>query len=268
MIQIKDLSGIIFSCFSNVNRVGEPFFKEHVLCYVLSGEIDTFDGSKSQIFKAGELFLYKRNTLGRFIKYPSNGLPYKSVSFVLDKEFLMKLNDGKKNGRRSVDQGVARVFRIPTGVLLENFLQSLLPYFDESIPEGLMDLKKQEAVLLILKNSPQLRDVIFDYTDPGKIDLEAFMNQNYKFNVELSKLAYLTGRSLATFKRDFEKIFHTSPHRWIKSRRLQEAHYLLVKEDKKPNDIYLEMGFETLAHFSYAFKKHFGKNPSALINKG
>ncbi len=36
------------------------------------------------------------------------------------------------------------------------------------------------------------------------------MNEHYRFNVDLPRFAYLTGRSLATFKRDFEKIYHTS----------------------------------------------------------
>ncbi|MDQ0640302.1 AraC-like DNA-binding protein [Pedobacter sp. W3I1] len=264
MIKRKDLSGVIFSCFSAKSRVGEPFFKEHLLCYVLSREIETFDGSTYHTFKAGELFLYKRNTLGKFLKYPSNGLPYKSISFVLDRDFLMEYNVGRKSERREGNQVVKAIFPVPTDSLLTNFLHSLSVWFDETIPEALINLKKQEAVLLLLKNYPDLANVLFDYADPGKIDLEAFMNQNFKFNIAISQLAYLTGRSLATFKRDFEKKFHMSPHRWIKTRRLQEAYYLISKRGRRPNDIYIEVGFETLAHFSHAFKKHFGENPSAL----
>lgn len=35
------------------------------------------------------------------------------------------------------------------------------------------------------------------------------MRQHFRFNVELKQLAYLTGRSLATFKRDFEASLNT-----------------------------------------------------------
>ncbi len=33
-------------------------------------------------------------------------------------------------------------------------------------------------------------------------------------------------------------------------------------------DLYLEVGFENLAHFSYAFKKQFGYSPTALTRPG
>ncbi|WP_311948720.1 helix-turn-helix domain-containing protein [Mucilaginibacter terrae] len=33
---------------------------------------------------------------------------------------------------------------------------------------------------------------------------------------------------------------------------------------KNPNEVYLEVGFEDLSHFSFAFKKEFGKTPSEV----
>jgi AraC-like DNA-binding protein len=82
--------------------------------------------------------------------------------------------------------------------------------------------------------------------------------------VALSRFAYLTGRSLATFKRDFEKLFRTSPSRWLQQRRLQEAHYLLKEKGLSPSDVYTEVGFEDLSHFSFAFKKAYGVAPSRV----
>ena len=87
------------------------------------------------------------------------------------------------------------------------------------------------------------------------------MNQSYQFNVKLDRFAYLTGRSLATFKRDFEKIFNTPPRKWLQKRRLQRAHYLIVNEGKMASDIYFDLGFEDLTHFSHAFKREYGYSP-------
>jgi len=85
------------------------------------------------------------------------------------------------------------------------------------------------------------------------------------FNVTLKQFSYLTARSLSTFKRDFKKTFNTTPQRWLTQKRLELAHYKLLEENKKPVDIYYEVGFEDLSHFSYAFKKHFGYTPTELI---
>ena len=127
--------------------------------------------------------------------------------------------------------------------------------------KALEKVKIQEGILLLLQLHPGLKDVLFDFTDPHKINLEAFMNQSYQFNVKLDRFAYLTGRSLATFKRDFEKIFNTPPRKWLQKRRLQRAHYLIVNEGKTASDIYLDVGFEDLTHFSHAFKKEYGYSP-------
>ncbi|WP_295676526.1 helix-turn-helix domain-containing protein [uncultured Mucilaginibacter sp.] len=105
---------------------------------------------------------------------------------------------------------------------------------------------------------------MFDFSEPGKIDLEAFMNKNFHFNVEFNRFAYLTGRSLATLKRDFEKLFNTTPGRWLQHRRLQEAHYLIKEKGKAPSDVYIDVGFEDLSHLSFAFKKLYGLAPGRI----
>ena len=92
------------------------------------------------------------------------------------------------------------------------------------------------------------------------------MNRNFKFNVSVERFAYLTGRSLSAFKRDFKATFNETPNRWIVKKRLQEAYFLIDKKKKKPSEIYLDLGFEALSHFSFAFKKQFRLTPSELSN--
>ncbi len=64
------------------------------------------------------------------------------------------------------------------------------------------------------------------------------MQEHYRYNVELKQLAYLTGRSLSTFKRDFEKISHVTPNKWLVQRRLQEAQFL-IRDKKEKTSRYL-----------------------------
>ncbi|HEV2481618.1 MAG TPA: AraC family transcriptional regulator, partial [Puia sp.] len=71
-----------------------------------------------------------------------------------------------------------------------------------------------------------------------------------------------TGRSLAGFKRDFQKTFGMSPRQWLLEKRLTEARHLIERKNKRPSGIYLDLGFESLSHFSHAFKKKFGKAPT------
>ena len=153
--------------------------------------------------------------------------------------------------------------------LIENFITSLRPYIntDGKIDAYFFDNKRSELLLILLKAQPELANIFFDFSSPEKIDLEEFMNRNYTFNISLDRFAYLTGRSLTSFKRDFERIFHDTPSHWLMQKRLHEAHFQLSKNGKKATDIYLDLGFEDLSHFSYAFKKQFGVAPTELSGR-
>ncbi|WP_197933121.1 helix-turn-helix domain-containing protein [Spirosoma aureum] len=91
------------------------------------------------------------------------------------------------------------------------------------------------------------------------------MDKNFMFNMTMEKFGYLTGRSLTTLKRDFKKAFNTTPQKWLTQKRLERAHYQLTRKKRKPVEVYFEVGFESLSHFSFAFKKQFGYSPDSLI---
>lgn len=93
------------------------------------------------------------------------------------------------------------------------------------------------------------------------------MERHFMFNMTMDRFGYLTGRSLATFRRDFKKMYHTTPQKWLTEKRLQLAHYELSEKKRKPIDVYSEVGFENLSHFSSAFKNYFGYPPNSLFNK-
>jgi AraC family transcriptional regulator, exoenzyme S synthesis regulatory protein ExsA len=143
----------------------------------------------------------------------------------------------------------------------------LLPYYrgGGKIDAQFSDIKREELLIILLQNQPELAGIFFDYGAPEKINLEEFMNRNYTFNVSTERFAYLTGRSLSGFKRDFKTTFNDTPGHWLVQKRLQEAHFLMEKKGKKPSEIYLDLGFEDLSHFSFAFKKLFGLAPTELI---
>jgi AraC-like DNA-binding protein len=84
----------------------------------------------------------------------------------------------------------------------------------------------------LLKNDPSLAAIFFNFGAPQKIDIEAFMSRNYRFNVPLERFAFLTGRSLSAFKRDFQQIYNDTPRRWLTKKRLDEAYFLSASKAK------------------------------------
>lgn len=256
---------IVYSCYYHVNRQGEQFVAEHFFSYQMTGTLTINDGHHNHIFRPGDFRFIRRNQLAKYVKEPPPNGEFKSLSIVLDQEALREVS--REYGFTAGTHATERpILVLPPHPLYKGYMDSLLPYLDLSKENhsALLSLKVKEAILLLMKVHPSLKDQLFDFNEPGKIDLEAFMQQNFHFNVGLNRFAYLTGRSLATFKRDFEKIFHISPSRWLLQRRLEEAYYLIKERGRKPSDVYVDVGFEDLSHFSFAFKNAYGVAPSRV----
>jgi AraC-like DNA-binding protein len=261
----KKLPHILYSCNSHKSREGEQFIPEHVFGYTLSGSSEVYLGGKSYSFKEGDFRFFRKNQLSKYIKYPPPGGEYRSITIVMDQNALRSMSEELNLHAEQPYTGEGALHLKPNN-LFKNYIGSITPYLDSNydVSDVLTNLKVKEAVMILLQTNPELKDLLFDFSEPGKVDLEAYMNEHFKFNVGLNRFAYLTGRSLATFKRDFERIFHTSPNRWLQQKRLHDAYYLIKEKGLKVSDVYMEVGFKDFSHFSFAFKKAYGITPSKL----
>ncbi|MFT3795206.1 helix-turn-helix domain-containing protein [Flavobacterium sp.] len=255
---------IKLSCYDDKFFKSDIMFEHHMLVWFLSGQTKIVQADATYLFKKGDIFLIPRNQLATIINYPENGEPHQTVVMHLTsarlRDFYAKVTTA------SNPVGVQKIYRYSNHPLLESFLSSVVPYFDlQSLPENIASLKITEAISILRSIDPGIDNVLANFEEPGKVDLARFMDQHFMFNLPLEKFSYLTGRSLTTFKRDFNKIFRTTPQRWLTQKRLELAHYQFVEKNKKPIDVCYEVGFENLSHFSFAFKKHFGYSPTQLI---
>ena len=215
----------------------------------------------------GEMLLIQKNQLGEITKTPVDDEEYQTIVISLKEDFLRQIavDEHIETGQKYL--GPPNIL-IPGNEFLRAFFQSVIPYVrnpDEKITATLGMLKVKEVVLLLLHSMPQLKEFFFGFSEPYKMDLEKFMQSNFHYNIPIEQFARLTGRSLAGFKRDFQKIFGMAPRHWLQERRLAEARHLIESRNKKPSAIYLDLGFESLSHFSHSFKKKFGKAPTEWI---
>lgn len=258
------IPGVIFYAYLSAQRKDKvSFLENNTLVLVASGEFMLETSGQKVTMHKGEMLLIGKNQLATITKTPLPGEAYETIVISLQEDMLRQIaleeqitTPEKYNGPRNV--------LIPPTDFLRGYFQSVLPYVrnpEASLADDMGILKVKEGVKLILHAMPGLRSLLFDFSEPHKIDLEKFMRSNFHFNIPVEKFAQLTGRSLASFKRDFKKIFGAAPKQWLMDRRLTEARYLLEKS-RKPSDIYLDLGFESLSHFSRAFSGKFGIAPS------
>lgn len=238
-------------------------FDQHMLVWFISGETKIVQADASYFFRKGDIFLIPRNQLATIINYPKNGEPHKTVVMHLSTERLKTLYAGLNVKLKSSSQ--QKIYCYNNHPLLESCLASLIPYFElKELPGDIASLKITEAFTILRAIDRSIDNVLANFEEPGKIDLAAYMEKNFMFNLPIKKFGYLTGRSLTTFKRDFSRAFNSTPQRWLTQKRLELAHYQLAENRKKPIDVCYETGFENLSHFSYAFKKRYGYAPTAI----
>ncbi len=265
-IQNKN-ADIVLSCVEDKIYKGEILLEHHSLVRIISGEMKVVQADHTFTVGSGDVLLFPRNQLSSIIKYPKDGRIFKSVLITLTSDRLQEFY--LKNRVSLSKPSSLQIMTFDKHPLLESFFASLMPYFDleDQLPPEIETLKITEAISVFRSIDKQVDSLLADFSDPGKINLAAFMEKNFMFNLSLEKFGYLTGRSIATFNRDFRKVFHTPPQKWLTQKRLELAHYQLTEKNRKPVDVYIEAGFENLSHFSFAFKKHFGYTPTKLTEQ-
>jgi AraC-like DNA-binding protein len=257
----------ITSCYIGPHISPENFVAEHFFLHLAKGVMNGYDGHKDYTLNAGEFCLVRKNHLARYNKQKEND-EFEKVIIILDEPFLKQFQ--QKHKVKTVGAAGNDAFiRIKKNELIGNFLQSLKLYYNKqgAISNSFADLKREELLLILLQVQPELAHILFDFGIPQTIDLESFMNRNFRFNVAIQRFAFLTGRSLTRFKYDFKKVFNDTPSRWLIRKRLEEAYFLMDKKGRRASEVYLEVGFEDLSHFSFAFKKSFGFSPRELAER-
>ncbi|MEI9910632.1 MAG: AraC family transcriptional regulator [Bacteroidota bacterium] len=268
MIQADNIpiADVFYSCTERKISSIDYYLGEHILIHVLDGKLVTRETDKSYTIYEGETILVARNQLPRFTKYPSADKPYKSIVLFFSQPFLQTFFSSNLKNEEQNKMPMAHTLK--KHPLLDSLFKSIVPYYElsENLPEKLITMKLTEAITILRQIDISTDSILADFGAPGKIDIAEFMQKNFAVNIQSDRFAYLTGRSLATFKRDFQKAFNTSPQKWLHQKRLAQAHFLIGEKKQKPSDVYLAVGFENFSHFSFAFKKEFGYNPSEILS--
>ncbi len=264
----NEKGNIFLTCTINEQHTWENICPQHIIAYIYSGELEATYGSNTITFHAGDTLLVPKHQLSRSVKKPKNGQAFQCVSILLPENELHDFySDRLLLDSWSVDMLKQRP--VKPHVLLTSFFESLHSYFEvqDQLPSEIITIKIREILTIIDQVDQRASAILGSFKEPGKIDLKAYMEEHFMYNIPLNQFASLTGRSLTTFKTDFKKLFNNTPGKWLTEKRLQYAHYMLTVEHVKISEVYHSAGFENLSHFSYAFKKAFGYAPSSLQHK-
>lgn len=191
------------------------------------------------------------------------------VLFFIPDEFICEVLQSKSTPIIKPGKKFDPVMPIEVNTPVQIFFQSMMPYFEagKKPDASLLELKFRELVLTLAENP--LNGELLSYfssllKEPQVLSMQKVMEENYCYNLKMEEFARLSSRSLSAFKRDFLKIYDTTPGKWILEKRLNHGLHLLTNMGKTVSEAAFESGFESPSHFSRSFRQRFGASPTSI----
>ena len=259
-----DGGSIIDQCIVTAGERGTFFLEQHLLYVVLGGSVKLTCGRQTWTVVKNEMILLRRAQSVSYEKQGSEetGL-FESQLFAINDELLKDfLTSQQVQIPQMTEELGAQVS--PMSDRLVAYCWSLSPYFNDpsQVNPGLLRLKVMELLYNVMDCSKNIFRQMLQLRQPVKTDIHRVIEENYTSPISLDELAYLSGRSLSSFKREFQNIYGESPARWIREKRLSKAQQMLRSSSLSVADVAYSLGFENPTHFSRIFKQQYGYAPS------
>ncbi len=116
--------------------------------------------------------------------------------------------------------------------------------------------------LIVSGEDDLLRQMILSHSDPVRSQFIRIVSSHIFDNISIEDLARECNRSLTSFKKEFQSIFHTSPHQWFLQKRLYHARQLLISTDRSISEVGTSSAIPNPSHFIKLFRKQYGITPA------
>ena len=259
-----DGGSIIDQCIVTAGERGTFFLEQHLLYVVLGGSVRLTCGRQSWTVGKNQMILLRR---AQSVSYEKQGSEetgiFESQLFAINDELLKDFLTSQQVVIPAMTEEYGAQVS-PMSERLVAYCWSLSPYFNDpsQVNPGLLRLKVMELLYNVMDCSKNIFRQMLQLRQPVKTDIHRVVEENYTSPISLDELAYLSGRSLSSFKREFQDIYGEPPARWIREKRLSKAHEMLRSSSLSVADVAYSLGFENPTHFSRIFKQQYGYAPS------
>jgi len=261
VVLVDGLSSIIHKTIDTIDTKTDHYLASHVISIVLKGKLKVktfYEGEKFIITKNQTVFIPK----GRYIIsdiIPKND-EFEAVFYFIEDEVINNFLTSIKPHNRKLNN---KKFIINYSDRLQYYTEPILQLYATSNQDNTITKLKLLELLHLLYHSEhkdELVNVLLSLKDRKKKNLFDFMQLNFDKPLKIEDYAYLTGRSLSTFSRDFKRQFNSTPKKWLVHKRLEKSKKLILG-DMNIAEVALEVGFESTSHFITTFKKNFAISP-------
>lgn len=237
------------------------------LAFVLKG-VETFTSYNHDHFTLNEeeMILMPKDQF-MISDFKKQGEPLEAFLFFFDRPTIEKfLKQSTQNKKHSLAQ--SQPYKIPAYATISEYMNALLKmYRNIQTTANLLQIKLLELLHLIdaLDDQSRLRSFLdLSVKSPAKRNIKKLMRDNQHANLSIADYAELSGRSMASFTRDFKRHFGTTPRQWQIDMRLTRAYDLIKENQTSITEIAMEVGYDNISHFIKMFKNKYGISPKKI----
>src|SRR5688500_16865203 len=226
--KVNDLLFLEYKCVEDQSAV-KVWSEYNYFLYVVRGRKMWQSSRAKYCVREGEAIFVKKgaNIIHQFVEEGFCSL----IIFVPDDFISNVIKESCASIPKSKVQNTDTVICLYLDEVLPAYFHSVLSYFakEQPPPGNLLEIKFKELILDLLV-SPR-NELVCSYfkslCDKSKTSIREIMESNFIYNLKLEEFAYLSGRSITSFKKDFINTIKCTPGKWLLKRRLEHAKYLL-----------------------------------------
>ncbi|MBI1224535.1 MAG: helix-turn-helix domain-containing protein [Bacteroidetes bacterium] len=269
-IFVDGLSCVIHKRLDEPTYGKEGFVSTHVITYVRQGvlRVENDEGLHVEVTPGKMVFMPKG--LYTISDIMPKGGHFDAMMFFIEPEVIQQFLESL-NYTCSKEKSISNIL-IEGNEQTRFFADSLLQlYTDIERPNRQLTKMKLFELLHLIHHSYEDKNcfamALSTLNNKEKKSLREFMQANFHKSLSIEDYAYLTGRSISTFTRDFKSKFDgVAPKQWLIEQRLEKARQLLVKNHiNSITDVAWESGYENIPHFIKEFHKRYGITPKQFL---
>lgn len=265
---------LLFEKHTMAGSLSTKFLRYNVctLVYLTKGKIVVTDKNRRFVAEAGDLMFFERGiynvelysageTVEKILIYLYEDKLYKA----LEANYLeLRVNPHTEHKCSHCIDDIVKI--VPEGELAY-FLTMLSTHIDNNSylksDPGYTGLKLTElCYLLYAKKHGCVQYKLSNILHPKHLNLKDIVHRCLLVDMTIEEIASQCNISPSSFKKEFNKHYKTSPHKWIIEQRLRYSEFMLMSTSKDILEISRKCCFSNSSHYIKKFKLRYGITPN------
>ncbi|MFT7035930.1 MAG: AraC-like DNA-binding protein [Cyclobacteriaceae bacterium] len=240
---------------------------ESCFAYILEGDEQDLTKSGFLATKGTVILSLCGKTVGRSLSTIESGR-LSAIVVHFNREVLQKVFDSQKpKFWKELDHPLKKdTSQEDATALVKAYFSCIAKFFDHknALNEEILTVKLKEIILLLLQSeeSSNLNLIIRRLFSDKTFSFREVIDSNLYEPLDLQRLAAMTNNSMASFKRKFNKMYDSTPAKYITQKKLEKAQIILAFSLSSIKEVCYECGFTNPSSFSRMFKDQYGCSPT------